>query len=63
MEYIPLCDQSKQRHEQIVTDDHFSSSASSVDSLSKQKEVMLQRVPIKDYLFYILNLSPRNVVL
>jgi hypothetical protein len=26
MEYIPFSDQSKQRHEQIVTDDHFSSS-------------------------------------
>jgi hypothetical protein len=26
MEYIPFCDQSKQRPEQIITDDHFSSS-------------------------------------
>jgi hypothetical protein len=26
MEYIPFYDQSKQHHEQIVTDDHFSSS-------------------------------------
>jgi hypothetical protein len=26
MEYIPFCDQSKQHHEQIVIDDHFSSS-------------------------------------
>jgi hypothetical protein len=26
MDFIPFCDQSKQRHEQIVTDDHFSSS-------------------------------------
>jgi hypothetical protein len=27
MEYTPFWDQSKQRHEQIVTDDDFSSSA------------------------------------
>jgi hypothetical protein len=26
MEYVPFCDQSLQRHEQIVTDKHFSSS-------------------------------------
>jgi hypothetical protein len=30
MEYTPFCDQSKQRHEQIVTDDHFSSSDSMI---------------------------------
>jgi hypothetical protein len=30
MEYIPFCDQSLQRHEQIVTDKHFSSSDISV---------------------------------
>jgi hypothetical protein len=31
--------------------------------LVSKKEVMLQRVPMKDYLFYILNLNPRNAVL
>jgi hypothetical protein len=28
-----------------------------------KKKVMLQRVPMKAYLFYILNLSPKNVAL
>jgi hypothetical protein len=28
-----------------------------------KKELMLQRAPMKAYLFYILNLSPRNTVL
>jgi hypothetical protein len=28
-----------------------------------KKEVMLQRVPMKAYLVYILNLTPRNIVL
>jgi hypothetical protein len=36
---------------------------SNVDSSSIKREVMLQRVPMKAYLFCILNLSPRNVVL
>jgi hypothetical protein len=30
MEYVPFCDQSLQRHEQIVTDKHFSTSDGSM---------------------------------
>jgi hypothetical protein len=37
--------------------------ASSVDSLNKQKGSDATKVPMKAYLFYILNLSPRNAVL
>jgi hypothetical protein len=37
--------------------------ASSVIHCPYKKEVMLQRVPKKAYLFYILNLSPRNAIL
>jgi hypothetical protein len=36
--------------------------ASSVVHYLCKKEVMLQRVHMKSYLFYILNLSPRNAV-
>jgi hypothetical protein len=37
MEYVPFCDQSLQRHEQIVTDKHFSSSDTYVH-ISKTKD-------------------------
>jgi hypothetical protein len=37
--------------------------ASSVIRFPYKKEVMLQGVPKNDYLFSILNLSPRNTIL
>jgi hypothetical protein len=37
--------------------------ASSVIHCLYKNEVMLQRVPMKAYLFSILNLNPRNAVL